>query len=121
MKNRKGWLFFFSLTTNFSAIFFFAIPLNFEDVFVIHIFLFSVFFLTERVQTMLSNKKRPHPYLLLGNNFLRIVFCVVFLKITTGNFQNINNNYVYNFFFVYFFILFSEVYLKIKSKREINQ
>tara|TARA_Y100000746_G_scaffold230750_1_gene242945 strand:- start:407 stop:772 length:366 start_codon:yes stop_codon:yes gene_type:complete len=121
MKKSKVWLFVFLFMANFSAIFFFGIPLNFEDVFVIHSFLLSLFFLTDLIQTKLSKKNRGIPHLLLGINFLRIVFCVLFLNVMTTNFQNINNNYVYNFFFVYFFILFSGVYLKSKNKREINQ
>ena len=111
----------FSLVINFLAPFFFNIELVFADVLVIHTFLFALFFFTDLIQTKLSKKTSIAVFTNLSIHFLRILLCVIFLLPDILNFESTNKNYIYNFFFVYFFILFSEVYLKVKSKREINQ
>ena len=117
MKKSRILLVFLSLAINFSALFFSPVDVIFQDVLIIHVFLFALFFFTDLIQTKISKKTSIAVFTSLSINFLRMLMCIIFLLPSIANFDNTNNGYIYNFFFVYFFMLFSEAYLKSKNKK----
>lgn len=115
MKISNAPVFLILLVINIVGIYFFKIKLTVQDVLIIYCFLFTVFFLTDLIQTLFLIKAKTPIYLLLGVNFFRIFLCVLFLFATILNYEKSDNIYVVNFFLVYFFMLFSDVFSKFKS------
>jgi hypothetical protein len=120
MKKSKAILFVISLGINLSAGYFFKLKIPFQEVLKIHIFLFSLWLLTDLIQAKLSKHKNIGPSFLLGINFLRILACILFLLPAILIGEKLENSYIYNFFIVYFFILFFDIFLKRKNNNKIN-
>lgn len=120
MKKSNAPLFIISLGINLVVVYFLKLTITFQQVLIIHIFLFSLLFLTNLIQTKLSKYKKISPSLVLSINFSRILACIIFLLPSIFNHEKTDNSYVYNFFGVYFFILFSDIFLKRKNHNKIN-
>jgi len=120
MKINKLYLFIPLFAINALVVSFFELELNFLEVLTIHTFLFSLLFFTDLIQTKISKYKSTIPIIIISINFFRILACVLFLSSRILNQENTNKSYIYNFFFVYFFVLFHEVFLRLKNKKEIN-
>ena len=115
MKKHKVVFFLILLAINLGAIYLFELPLTVKMALTIHGFLFLVFFLTPPIQNKILKRKKPLPLLSLGVNFLRIIFCVIFLLPNILNNKSVEKSYIYNFFFVYLFALFFEILLRRKK------
>lgn len=115
MKKSKKNLLVALFLINVGLIYIFELKLTYLQVFTIYIFLFLLFFLTDFVQFKLSHHKPSPPLLLLSINFLRILFCILFLLPTIFNHDKVDNSYIYNFFFIYFPFVFHDIYLKHKN------
>lgn len=102
---------------NLFSLWLFEIKAKTQEVLIIHAFLFALFFLTELVQkTCIGYKNQPH--LILSINFFRIIVCVGFLFFHYISDKNHKNIYIYNFIVVYFFLLFSDIFLKLKTTKK---
>lgn len=99
---------------NLFSLWAFEIKAKTHEVLIIHAFLLALFFLTELVQKVCIRYKNQ-PYLILSINFFRIIACAGFLFFNYISDNNHDKIYIYNFIVVYFFMLFSDIFLKLKT------
>ena len=120
MKKSKTNLLIISLAVNLLLVQIFKIKITFQQVLIIQIFLFSLSFLTDRIQLKFSKNKNITPAHFLMINFSRILLCVVFLLPTILKYSKVDNSYIYNFFILYFVYLFYDMIFKDKNLNKIN-
>ena len=120
MKKNKAILFIASVVVNLLIVQIFKIKITFQEVLIIQIFLFSLSFLSDRVQLKFSKNKNITPSHFLMINFLRILLCVMFLLPIILRYDKSDNIYIYNFFIIYFVYLFSDLIFKVKTPNKIN-
>ena len=121
MKKSKAVLAVVLLGAHLGVVWFLNLKITPQEVLTIHVFLFLLLFLTDLIQTKLSERNNTAPSLLLSINFLRILACVFFLLPAILSYEKPDNSYIYNFFIIYFFILFSDIFLKGKNNNKINR
>lgn len=115
MKKNNTPIILFALIVNiFVDHYFFLIGT--KSVFIIHFFLFFLWKTTNIIQKQIMNNKKPILMNTVLMNFLRIISCVVFLFSPTVFYnQNIESNYIVNFFVIYFCYSFLEILKKTNS------
>ena len=120
MKKSK-FIFFLALASvNLLFVNFLKISITLLDVLIIHIFLFSLSFLSDRVQIKFSKTKNITPSHFLMINFIRMSLCIIFLLPIILKDDKTYNIYIYNFFIVYFCHLFLDVIFKYKNPNKIK-
>ena len=120
MKKSKHILLIISIAVNLLLVQIFKIKITFQQVLIIQIFLFSLSFLTDRIQLKFSKNKNITPAHFLMIKFSRILLCVVFLLPTILKYSKVDNSYIYNFFILYFIYLFYDMIFKDKNLNKIN-
>lgn len=115
MKQNQLFIFIALAAINFFVVYFFRLKITFQQVFTMHLFLFSLFFLTGLIKGRFLKQKKPAVYTLLSINFLRILACIFFLSPVFFIEEKKSITYVYNFFICYFFYLFDAFFLPRKN------
>lgn len=115
MKYPRIVFFFAAILVNLGVVNYYKIELTNVEILRIHIFLAILFFSTDLLQKKLLTNNKTSPMIVLGINFLRIIFCLLFLLTPLFLTQKMETNYIYNFFFIYFLVLFLDVFLKWKA------
>ena len=116
MKKSKVIFFLSSVVVNLILVQTFKIKITLQEVLIIHIFLFSLSFLSDRVQIKFSKNKNITPSQFFMINFIRILLCIMFLLPIILKYDKSYNIYIYNFFIIYFVYLFSGLIFKYKTQ-----
>ena len=118
---KKKFIFFLILLiVNLLFVQFFKTKITLQEVLIIHSFIFTLSFLTDRIQIKFSKYKKITQSHFLIINFTRMFLCIVFLLPIILNYNKSYNIYIYNFFFIYFSYLFSNLIFKYKNPNKIN-
>ena len=118
---KKKFIFFITLLiVNLLFVQFLKTKITPREVLTIHSFIFTLSFLTDRIQIKFSKYKKITQSHFLIINFTRMFLCIVFLLPIILNYNKSYNIYIYNFFFIYFSYLFSDLIFKHKNSNKIN-
>lgn len=91
------------------------IKITFQQILIIHVFLFSLAVLSNKIQKKVLQLQNTTAFRLLSINFLRIFACLIFLLPIILKHEESNKSYIYNFFACYFFYLLYDIIFKTKQ------
>ena len=120
MKKSKLGFFFILLVVNLSLTHLFKLKITFEQILTVHVFLFSLWVLTNLIRNKILKNKTATPAFLLFVNFFRIITSLIFLLPFFLTEEKIEKSYIYNFFIFYFIYIFSEFIHK-KTQTKISK